>query len=253
VPFGLLSSHSRLHGNDSYRVPWLFDAEAVDVLRTFTRLKYRLMPYLYHAATVAHRDGIPVIRPMIVDFPDDPACPYLERQYMLGEGLLVAPVFTADGSTSYYVPAGRWTHLRTGETVAGPRWVTEVHPFDSIPLLVRPGTVLAVGACDDRPDYDYADGVTLQVYELAEGRAVTTTVPTTSGGVAATFVSRRDGDTVRVERTGPAAPWRVLLVGQHRVGSVDGGSAGPAELGTLVHVTSETAYCAVELPRPVES
>src|SRR5207248_8891483 len=71
VAFGLLSSHSRLHGNQSYRVPWLFDEEAVDVLRTFTRLKARLMPYLYGAAAVAHEEGIPVMRPMAGEVPDD--------------------------------------------------------------------------------------------------------------------------------------------------------------------------------------
>ena len=88
--FGLLSSHSRLHGSSSYRVPWLFDDEAVDVLRHFTRLKCELMPYLYGAAVQAHERGLPMMRAMPIEFPDDPACDYLDRQYMLGDSLLVA-------------------------------------------------------------------------------------------------------------------------------------------------------------------
>ncbi len=71
-PFGLLSSHSRLHGSGSYRVPWAFDDEAVDVLRRFTRLKLRLMPYLAAAAEEAHRDGVPVLRPMVAGVPRRP-------------------------------------------------------------------------------------------------------------------------------------------------------------------------------------
>ncbi|MGH3658557.1 MAG: alpha-xylosidase, partial [Micromonosporaceae bacterium] len=101
VPFGLLSSHSRLHGSSSYRVPWLFDDEAVDVLKRFTRLKARLMPYLMGAARQAWTSGTPMMRAMVLEFPDDPACAHLERQYMLGDDLLVAPVFTADGQVTY--------------------------------------------------------------------------------------------------------------------------------------------------------
>ena len=213
IAFGLLSSHSRLHANYSYRVPWAFDEEAVDVLRLFTKLKATLMPYLYQASRVAHLDGVPVMRAMVVEFPDDPACTHLDRQYMLGPDLLVAPVFREDGVVDYYVPDGSWTHLQTGETVTGPRWVREEHAFDSVPLLVRPGTVLPVGAVDDRPDYDYADGVTLHVFGLADGASVTTVVPTVSGDVACTFTTTRRGDTVEVSADTPPAHWRVRVAG----------------------------------------
>jgi alpha-D-xyloside xylohydrolase len=193
IPFGMLSSHSRLHGNHSYRVPWLFDDESVEVLRTFTKLKHRLMPYLYAAAVHAHEEGVPVLRPMVLEFPDDPACTHLDQQYMLGDSLLVAPVFNARGDTAYYVPAGRWTKLLTGETVDGPRWVQERHGFDSLPLLVRPGSVIATGARDDRPDYSYVDGVTLNVFAFAEGvRDVP--VPALDGSAAAVYrVAAADG------------------------------------------------------------
>jgi len=221
IPFGLLSSHSRLHGNQTYRVPWLFDEEAVDVLRSFTRLKHALMPYLFEAATRAHRSGLPVLRPMMVDFPDDPACVHLDRQYMLGDALLVAPVFGADGDTSYYVPAGRWTRFGAGDVIEGPQWVRETHGFDSVPLLVREGSAIAVGAREDRPDYDYADGVTLRLYEPAEGSR-TVTVPALDGTSAATFVVTRDGSAIRVERTGAPAPWRVQLAGRLVEPSADG-------------------------------
>ncbi|MBP3655072.1 MAG: alpha-xylosidase [Clostridia bacterium] len=192
--FGVLSSHSRLHGSSSYRVPWLFDEESSDVLRKFVRLKCRLMPYLYGAAVEAHEHGTPMMRPMMLEFPDDPACDMLDRQYMLGESLLTAPVFRKDGQVQYYLPDGVWTSLLSGETAQGGHWRTETHDFMSLPLMVRPGTVLPMGSCDSRPDYDYLDGLELHVYQLAEGESRTVVIPDLQGKPAATFtVVIRDG------------------------------------------------------------
>ncbi|GGU49471.1 alpha-xylosidase [Streptomyces lavendofoliae] len=213
LAFGLLSSHSRLHGNVSYRVPWEFGEEAVDVTRRFTLLKHRLMPYLYGAAAVAHRTGVPVMRPMLLEFPEDPACRTLDRQYMLGPDLLVAPVFTADGEVEYYVPRGTWTHLLTGETVTGPVWRHERHGFDSLPLLVRPGAVLPLGADDRRPDADWLDGLTLRVHPAPGDAALTRTVgvPDGTGRTAAVFHVTRDGDRLRVRAEGTDRPYRVEI------------------------------------------
>lgn len=192
--FGLLSSHSRLHGSSSYRVPWLFDEESYDVVRKFTRLKCRLMPYLYGAAVEAHEHGTPMMRPMMLEFPDDPACDTLDRQYMMGESLLVAPVFHADSHVDYYLPDGQWTSLLDGRKVQGGHWQKETHDFLSLPLMVRPGTVLPMGKHDDRPDYDYTDGLELHVYQLAEGQTVTVKIPDLKGQLAATYtVTMKNG------------------------------------------------------------
>lgn len=104
VAFGMLGSHSRLHGSTVYRVPWLFDEEdekngvalvpgqtAVDVVREFTKLKLELMPYVYQLGLQPHANGTPVMRSMFVEFPDDPACRTLDRQYMFGPSMLVVP------------------------------------------------------------------------------------------------------------------------------------------------------------------
>ncbi|MFD4646761.1 alpha-xylosidase [Streptomyces sp. NPDC058441] len=209
LAFGLLSSHSRLHGNVSYRVPWAFGEEAVDVARKFTRLKHRLMPYLYGAAVEAHRTGVPVMRPMLLDFPDDPTCRVLDRQYMLGPDLLVAPVFSADGDVEFYLPEGTWTRLLTGERVEGGRWLRETHGFDSLPLFVRPGAVVPLGADDGRPDGDWTNGVTLLVAPGA--RDVTVTVPDHDGSPAAAYRVRRDAvdGAVTVEVEGTELPYEV--------------------------------------------
>ena len=119
VAFGMLGSHSRLHGSTVYRVPLLFDEEvekngvalvpgqtAVDVVREFTKLKLELMPYVYQLGLQPHVNGTPVMRSMFVEFPDDPACRTLDRQYMFGPSMLVAPVFTYSGEVSYRFRCG---------------------------------------------------------------------------------------------------------------------------------------------------
>jgi alpha-D-xyloside xylohydrolase len=211
--FGLLSSHSRLHGSSSYRVPWHYDDEAVDVLSRFTKLKCSLMPYLYRAAIQAHERGIPILRAMVFEFPDDPACDYLDRQYMLGDSLLVAPVFGDDGHVQYYVPEGRWTNLLNGNVIEGPRWIQETHDFLSLPLLVRPNSVIPIGSRSDRPDYDYSDGVTLQVYQLENGNQARIEIPNLEGKIATSFDIRRDGKTIHIRRQGPTKAWKVFLIG----------------------------------------
>jgi alpha-D-xyloside xylohydrolase len=174
--FGLLSSHSRLHGSKSYRVPWVYDEQAVDVLRFFTNWKCRLMPYFYHMAAEAHEKGLPVMRAMVLEFPEDPGCEYLDQQYMLGESILVAPVLRADHIVKYYLPKGKWTHLFTGKVVWGGSWFEESYDFLSLPIYVRENTILAIGANDQRPDYDYTEGLELHVFNLQEGQLAQTRI-----------------------------------------------------------------------------
>jgi alpha-D-xyloside xylohydrolase len=233
IAFGLLSSHSRLHGSSSYRVPWVYDTEAVDVLRFFTKLKCSLMPYLFSKAVETSQTGVPVMRAMMLEFPEDPASDYLDRQYLLGESLMVAPVLSADGGVDYYVPAGKWTNFLTGKVVAGPSWVHETHGFLSAPLMVRPNSVIAVGVEDSRPDYDFEQGVTLRVYRLEDGQEATATVPNLKGDPALKVRVTRTGATIVADVQGVGS-WRLLLVGVHRVLSTEGGTASPTDLGVVI-------------------
>lgn len=217
--FGLLSSHSRLHGSSSYRVPWNYDEEAVNVLSKFTKLKCSLMPYLFRAAIQAHENGTPMMRAMLLEFPNDPTCEHLDLQYMLGDALLVAPVFRSDGSVRYYVPEGRWTHLLNGTIVEGPRWVQETHDFMDLPLLVRPNSVIPVGKQNDRPDYDYSDNITLNIFEMEVGRQIKVEIPDVKGNIETIFKIKRGGSNIQIDRQGPAKPWNVSLNGKETMKS----------------------------------
>lgn len=139
VAFGLLSSHSRLHGSTSYRVPWNYDEESVDVLRYYTELKKSLMPYINAARTEAEEYGYPVMRPMMLEFQNDPVCAYLDRQYMLGDKILVAPVFDENGWVEFYLPEGTWVSV-DGEdrrVVENGRFFREQRGYMEMPVYIR--------------------------------------------------------------------------------------------------------------------
>lgn len=142
--FGLLSSHSRYHGSTAYKVPWLYGDEAVDVAREFTELKLQLKPYLLKMAQETHETGVPMMRAMVLEFPDDPTCEDIDTQYMLGDDLLVAPVFREDGMARFYVPddgtGQAWTNIITDTAYEPGKWYTEQYDYHTLPVLARPGT-----------------------------------------------------------------------------------------------------------------
>lgn len=232
--FGLLSSHSRLHGSKSYRVPWAYDDEACDVVRHFTQLKCRLMPYLYRQSALAHEYGTPVMRAMMLEYPDDPACDYLDRQYMLGDALLVAPVFSEAGDVAFYLPEGRWTHLWHNDELAGSRWHKQRHDFLSLPVYVRENTLLALGNNDQKPDYAWHEGTAFQLFALEEGREAVCEVPAADGSVTFTLRVQREGNRLTVQGDGEASGWTLCLRNVHRIDAAQGAAHTGSEWGVVL-------------------
>ena len=201
--FGLLSTHSRLHGSTSYRVPWVYDEEAVDVVRFFAQLKASLMPYLYRNAIETSQTGIPMMRSMVLEFTGDRNCAYLADQYMLGDSLLVAPIFREDGIAEYYLPEGTWTSFLTGKVKEGGKWYTEKHGYLSIPLYVRENSIVAVGAKNDNAVYDYADNVTFRAYAIEAGKTAQTTVYNTENEPEASVSITHEGSVYKISIDSP--------------------------------------------------
>ena len=139
--FGLLSSNSRCHGTTP-REPWEFGETALDVFRQYARLRYRLLPYIYTYAAIAAETGLPVVRPLVLEYQDDPSVHRLDTQYLLGENLLVAPVFTDSGTRSVYLPDGEWRDYWTGERYTGGRTIDVDVDISDLPLFVRAGSVV---------------------------------------------------------------------------------------------------------------
>lgn len=248
VAFGLFSSHSRLHGSSSYRVPWQYGEDAAKSMSKLLDAKHRLMPYIYTyvsypspycglcftndliQAVNAHVNGHPLPRAMFLEFLEDRTTHYLDRQYMLGPSLLVAPVFVSQEEESeYYIPAGRWTSFfNLQRTILGPAWVHEKVPLDEIPVWIRPNSVLCLGAAGKgRPDYALNLDVEIHLYEYAEGSKSTVVLSPASGIVVdSVYVARSSsGITVRVV-DGSATISSVVLHGDYPViQRLNGGTA----------------------------
>ncbi len=153
--------------------PWSWGEPYLTVNREFIRLRYRLLPYLYTALWQCARTGLPIVRPLLLDFQDDPAVHSLEDEFLCGDALLVAPVLE-EGVTArrVYLPRGVWWDFWTDVRHEGPGWVEAEAPLERIPVYVRAGAVLPTG-----PEMDYVgqrpwDPLTLHVYPGAEGAAV---------------------------------------------------------------------------------
>ena len=211
VAFGLLSSHSRLHGSTSYRVPWAYDEEAVDVVRFFTKLKASLMPYLYKTSVETSKSGVPTMRAMVLEFTEDKNCNYVDKQYMLGDNLLVAPIFNDESIAEYYLPKGTWTNFFTGEEKNGGEWITEKHDYLSIPLMVRENSIVIMGAHDDKPDYDYADGAEVRIYTLQDGKEAASVVYDMKQNVDLTVSAKKEGGKISIHTEG-SKPYTIRLV-----------------------------------------
>ena len=220
--FGLMSTHSRLHGSTSYRVPWLFDEESVDVLRFFTKLKGRLMPYLYAQAVKTATVGVPMMRAMVIDYAEDPACLYLDRQYMLGDNLLCAPVLSEDGTVEFYLPEGVWTDIITGEEIQGGRYVRRTCSYLEMPVLAKPNSIITYGAFASDFEYDYLTGATVTIYQLSDGASAQTSVYDKEANKLMELTAHRAGNTITVTYTKTNRTFTVAVAGTDKCVTADG-------------------------------
>ncbi|KAK6837833.1 Alpha-xylosidase [Aspergillus parasiticus] len=210
VQFGLLSSHSRLHGSSSFRVPWIYGEDCSEVLRDCVKRKILLTPYLLAEALTGHDQGTPLMRPMFVEFPDDLNTYPLDTQYMFGSNLLVAPVFTDEGTVTFYVPRtpeesqGKWiSWFNHSKTYESGQWYTETHGFDTLPILVRPGSVTPINPKLKGPQDDALDGLELLVNgSLTDEVAVQVVDPSKTHEVLKTVKVAVKGDEVVADAAG---------------------------------------------------
>jgi len=210
--FGLLSTHSRLHGSSSYRVPWAYDDEACVVVSKFAKLKGKLMPYLYRNAIETSKTGVPMMRAMVLEFNGDPSVSYLDKQYMLGDSLLVAPVFNDRSEGKYYLPEGKWTYFFNDEVREGGKWYTDKNvPYTEIPLFVRENSIIALGK-EEKAVYDYEDNVTLKAYCIADGATASADVYDKEGNLRIHCDITRNGNTYKISVKG-SAMGKVLISG----------------------------------------
>lgn len=193
--FGLLSSHSRYHGSTTYKVPWLYGEKSVENTKKYTNLKLKLLPYLMAMSNEAHYHGTPILRSMVLEFPNDPGCEDLDMQYLLGSNLLVAPIFNDQGLATFYVPEdeGKWISILTGKAYEGGRWYKEKFDDITLPLLARPNSVIVIGRYNDETMYDYTDHPIVNVYEMKDGKISTIITDNYGEKLGTIVVEKKDG------------------------------------------------------------
>jgi len=233
--FGLLSSHSRYHGNSEYKVPWNYGDEAVVVSRKFAKLKNSLMPYLWRNAVESHQTGVPMMRPMVLEFIEDETCHYLDRQYMFGDALLVAPILNDQSKAKYYAPAGIWTNFLTNEKIVGEKWHHEIHSYETLPLLVKENTIIPVSENDSQASYDYTEGLTIHLFEITDAKTV---IYNTEGYEVATIHAKKTDGKIDLTTTGINGEYSVLLRNVTQVKSAANAVVEIHEFGTLIKTSS---------------
>ncbi len=231
--FGLLSGHARYHGTTP-RDPWEFGDDVLTIFRRYAVLRSRLVPYLYTYAWQAAETGLPVMRPLVLRYQDDPATYGIDWQYLLGDELLVAPVLDPDGRATIYLPRGCWTDFWTGETVSGPCAVRRTAPPDVLPVYVRENSLVPLGPpmqyVGERP----CDPLTVEAYVTTEARFTLrdddATLP---------LAVRRDGPAVEFEAARAGATYAVRFHG------VADAAAATADGAQLPRVPDPAALAAV--------
>ena len=221
--FGLLSTHSRLHGNQSYRVPWLFDDESCVVLSFFTKLKGKLMPYIFAQANKTHEIGVPMMRAMVIDFADDPSCLTLDRQYMFGDNLLVAPILNDEGIAEYYVPAGKWTDIITGKVLEGGKWYKHKCSYMEMPLLAKPNSIVTYGNFVNDFEYDYVKDANAVIYELEDGKEASTVIYDKEANKVLELSAKRTGSKIEISLTPAPADFTVSVASTDKSVSIKAG------------------------------
>lgn len=162
LPFGFLTSHSRAHGAPP-KEPWLYNDNFVKAFRESAEMKYKLMPYIYAQAKLCTEKGLPMVRALFVEYPDDSGAWLIEDQYLFGADILVAPMMEAGTERNVYLPKGNWIDYQSGKTYQQGWNVIEADKIPAI-ILVREGAVIPHAQLAQSTDKINWSDIELKVY-----------------------------------------------------------------------------------------
>jgi alpha-D-xyloside xylohydrolase len=214
MQWGMFMSHCRIHGFGDREI-YKFAPETERICREYVRLRYRLLPYIYGSAMKCVEESLPMLRALVIEYQDDPNVWSLGDEYLFGDSLLVAPVFTEDGRRRVYLPEGVWTDWWSKERIAGPRWMDVDADIETIPLYIREGGIIPMG-----PVMNYVDEVRTEKIDLfvspfeTEGHN-TFRVPVNDELVDVNYAAVAGEHTVSIGRS--AVAFQVHVLGQKNV------------------------------------
>lgn len=167
LPFGIFSSHTRCHGQPP-KEPWDYGDDFQNYFRTTIETKYKLMPYIYVQSKLAAEKGLPMVRALFIEFPQDPGAWQIENEYMFGSDMLIAPIFeTGSRQRNVYLPQGQWIDFQTGKAYGGGWHQVEAGALQAI-IMVKDGTILPqMKVAQSTKDLDWSN-LDLVVYSLSD-------------------------------------------------------------------------------------
>jgi alpha-D-xyloside xylohydrolase len=198
LQWAVLLSHPRVHGMGD-REPCRWPEPARRVAGDWIRLRYRLLPYVLAEAGWAAGRGLPFARPLVLEFPDDPATWRIGDQFLCGRSILAAPLFEPGGRRRAYLPAGAWTDWWTRERVSGPGWVEAEHGLDTMPLWLREGAVVPMGPVVQWVGERPTDPLTVVVAPFQDAGRAELEVPVDGREVTIRYETRPGRHLVQVE------------------------------------------------------
>jgi alpha-D-xyloside xylohydrolase len=208
VPFGFLTSHTRSHGQPPTE-PWLFSDTFLDEYRNAAEMRYRLMPYIYAQARLGTENGLPMVRALFVEYPDDPGAWLVEDQYLFGSDMLVAPLMEEGTGRDVYLPGGRWVDYQTGQVYDRGWQRIEAAEIPAV-ILVREGAVIPhIGLAQSTADLDWTR-LEAVVYGPADREASGWVALPPDGALQRVTVT---GDAIVGEPLGGRVGWSVRRTG----------------------------------------
>ena len=167
VFFPIMRSHSDI--GTTARFPFLWGKDGEAAMRKALDLRYQLLPYIYSLGHEAYNTGAPVMRPLVMEFPADTTVANMTDEWLVGKGLLAAPVLNEGGKRSIYFPNDTWYDYHTGEKFTGPETIAVDKALDEIPLYVRAGTILPVGPVIQYSEQTSATPLEIRIYPGKSG------------------------------------------------------------------------------------
>jgi alpha-D-xyloside xylohydrolase len=204
---GFFSSHTRAHGTPP-REPWHFGEQAESIFRAFAELRYRLLPYIYHEAVECGRTSLPMLRALVLDYPDDPNTFTLDDQYLFGSSLLVAPILDESNRRRVYLPEGTWIDWWSHEAVTGGRWITVECPLEQMPIWMKAGAIIPLGPVIQHTDQPQT---ALTVLLVHPGRESTLSLHE-EDAADLSLRYRRVDDGYTIEASDPARPIDLIVI-----------------------------------------
>jgi alpha-D-xyloside xylohydrolase len=168
----IFQSHIRYHGGGPrFKEPWNYKPETQDIVRNYLNLRYQLIPYLYTESKIAVEQGLPLLKALVIEYLNDPTVYNIEDQFLCGRNLLIAPILTKNNTRKIYIPEGLWYDYWNLEEYKGPQWIIQTHEIETIPILVKGGTILPLGSVAQSTDQMTNDYFKLLIFPDLEQKA----------------------------------------------------------------------------------